>query len=50
MTEMRRGAFEVRKYWASFGGEQLVCVHDSEACGGPMELSVYVPPLQEGIP
>ena len=45
-----RGAFTVRKSWASFGGEQLVCTHDSATCGGPMEASVYVPPGEGPFP
>lgn len=32
------------KSWASFGGVQGIYRHDSDACGGPMELTVYVPP------
>lgn len=42
--------FEQKKSWASFGGRQLVLAHDSEACGGPMELSVYVPPGEGPFP
>lgn len=38
------GAFETVKSWASFGGRQRVLRHESAACGGPMELSVFVPP------
>ena len=38
------GAFEAVKSWASFGGRQRVLRHASAACGGPMELSVFVPP------
>jgi len=35
---------ETTKSWAAFGGTQRWCAHESEACGGRMELSVYVPP------
>lgn len=35
---------ETLKEHASFGGVQGYYRHDSRACGGPMELSVYVPP------
>lgn len=36
--------FETLEERASFGGTQGFYRHESEACGGPMELSVYVPP------
>ncbi len=35
---------ETLKEHASFGGVQGYYRHESAACGGPMELSVYVPP------
>lgn len=37
-------SIETLKEHASFGGVQGYYRHDSRACGGPMELSVYVPP------
>lgn len=35
---------ETLKTHASFGGTQGYYRHDSKECGGPMELSVFVPP------
>lgn len=35
---------EKTKAYRSFGGEQGYYTHVSEVCGGPMELSVYLPP------
>ncbi|MFK7984975.1 MAG: S-formylglutathione hydrolase [Sandaracinaceae bacterium] len=35
---------------ASFGGTQGFYRHESAACGGPMELSVYVPPGEGPFP
>lgn len=43
-------ALEATKSHASFGGVQGYYRHDSEACGGPMELSVFVPPQAEREP
>lgn len=37
---------ETLKEHASFGGVQGYYRHDSAVCGGPMELSVFVPPGQ----
>ncbi len=36
--------FETLKETRSFGGRQLMLRHESKSCGGPMELSVYLPP------
>jgi S-formylglutathione hydrolase len=36
--------FEILKEHRSFGGRQLFLKHQSELCGGPMELSLYLPP------
>ena len=41
---------ETLKLNASFGGVQGMYRHESKACGGPMELSVYVPPDAESAP
>lgn len=41
---------ETLKLNASFGGVQGMYRHESKACGGPMELSVYVPPNVESAP
>lgn len=35
---------EKTKAYRSFGGEQGYYTHVSEVCGGPMELSIFVPP------
>ena len=32
------------KKWRAFGGTQHWCEHTSDACGGDMALSVFVPP------
>ncbi len=39
--------FETLADSRSFGGRQLRLRHDSEACGCPMTLSVYLPPAAE---
>ncbi len=39
--------FETVREYRSFGGRQLFLKHQSELCGGPMELSVYLPPQAE---
>lgn len=41
---------ETLKLNASFGGVQGMYAHESKACGGRMELSVYVPPNVESAP
>ncbi len=43
-------SFETLKEHASFGGVQGYYRHDSSACGGPMELSVFVPPGEGPFP
>lgn len=42
--------FETLKLNASFGGVQGMYRHESKVCGGPMELSVYVPPNADSAP
>jgi S-formylglutathione hydrolase len=37
-------SLETTKTHVSFGGEQGYYRHESRVCGGPMELSVFVPP------
>lgn len=36
--------------WASHGGRQLVCKHDSKAAGGEMTFAVFLPPAAERGP
>jgi S-formylglutathione hydrolase len=42
--------FETLKEHRCFGGRQLLLRHSSKECGGPMELSLFLPPQAEHEP
>jgi S-formylglutathione hydrolase len=41
---------EIHARHRSFGGELLFCSHESDACGGTMRFSVFLPPGEKAFP
>jgi S-formylglutathione hydrolase len=41
---------EIHARHRSFGGELLFCSHQSDACGGTMRFSVFLPPGEKAFP